>query len=68
MLFQGRLFHAPIRSPQFVLDIRTGTGRWAIEFGKPPSQLTSQCKADIPFSRQEPSMQGKSRYPQKKKK
>lgn len=42
-----RLFYAPIgESPQRVLDIATGTGIWAIEFGmvfgrkKPGSMLT----------------------------
>ncbi|KAH2020993.1 hypothetical protein KXV65_003671, partial [Aspergillus fumigatus] len=30
MLFNDRLFHVPVRSPQYVLDIRTGTGSWAI--------------------------------------
>ena len=30
----GKLFYAPIgESPQRVLDIATGTGIWAIEFG-----------------------------------
>jgi hypothetical protein len=30
----GKLFYAPIgKTPQRVLDIATGTGIWAIEFG-----------------------------------
>jgi len=33
LLFDGKLFHAPIGSnPQKVLDIGTGTGIWAIDF------------------------------------
>ncbi|KAK8065186.1 hypothetical protein PG997_011933 [Apiospora hydei] len=33
-LFKGRLALAPIENPIRVLDIGTGTGIWAIEFGK----------------------------------
>lgn len=32
-LFQDRLYLAPIQSPRSVLDIRTGTGCWAMECG-----------------------------------
>lgn len=32
----GKLFHAPIgETPQRVLDIATGTGIWAMDFGEP---------------------------------
>ena len=35
---EGRLFYAPIgQSPQRVLDIATGTGIWAIDFGNASS-------------------------------
>ncbi|GFF57040.1 hypothetical protein IFM51744_09072 [Aspergillus udagawae] len=30
-LFDDRLSHFPVRSPEHVLDIRTGTGNWAIQ-------------------------------------
>lgn len=33
MTMDERLFLAPLASPQHVLDIATGTGIWAIEFG-----------------------------------
>lgn len=33
-LFDGRLALAPIRRPGRALDIGTGTGIWALEFGK----------------------------------
>ncbi|KIX08590.1 uncharacterized protein Z518_03246 [Rhinocladiella mackenziei CBS 650.93] len=32
LLFDGKLFQAPIEDPQHVLDIGTGTGIWAIDF------------------------------------
>lgn len=32
----GKLLLAPIQSPQRVLDLGTGTGIWAIEFGTYP--------------------------------
>ncbi len=31
----GKLTTAPITNPQRVLDIGTGTGIWAVEFGMP---------------------------------
>jgi ubiquinone/menaquinone biosynthesis C-methylase UbiE len=33
-LFKDRLSHVPVRSPEHVLDIRTGTGNWAIQCGE----------------------------------
>ncbi|KAB8213555.1 hypothetical protein BDV33DRAFT_57438 [Aspergillus novoparasiticus] len=39
-LFQGRLCPASITRPQTVLDVRTGTGSWAIQFAdKYPSSM-----------------------------
>ncbi|RAH47506.1 class I SAM-dependent methyltransferase [Aspergillus brunneoviolaceus CBS 621.78] len=32
MLMGGELFNAPIKNPQKVLDLGTGTGNWAIDF------------------------------------
>lgn len=34
MLLKGKLGLAPVENPQSVLDIGTGTGIWAIEFGE----------------------------------
>lgn len=34
MLLKGKLNLAPIENPQSVIDIGTGTGIWAIEFGR----------------------------------
>lgn len=34
MLMGGELFNAPIKSPQKVLDLGTGTGIWAIDFAE----------------------------------
>ncbi|KAK8085652.1 hypothetical protein PG997_006923 [Apiospora hydei] len=36
VLLEDRLYLAPIREPQRVLDIGTGTGIWAIDFGSSP--------------------------------
>ena len=33
VLLKGRNFFAPIRDPRKILDIGTGTGKWAIEMG-----------------------------------
>jgi ribosomal protein L11 methylase PrmA len=33
MLLEGKLGLAPIENPQEVLDLGTGTGIWAIDFG-----------------------------------
>ena len=30
---KGKLFYAPLENPKRVLDIGTGTGIWAMEFG-----------------------------------
>jgi ribosomal protein L11 methylase PrmA len=35
MLLKGKLGLAPIETPQEALDLGTGTGIWAIDFGKP---------------------------------
>ena len=34
LVLQRRLFLAPIVNPQRVIDLATGTGIWAIDFGK----------------------------------
>jgi hypothetical protein len=36
LTLSGKLHLAPIRNPQNVLDIGTGTGIWAMEFGAFP--------------------------------
>jgi ubiquinone/menaquinone biosynthesis C-methylase UbiE len=33
VLFKGRSFFAPLDDPRRILDIGTGTGKWAIEMG-----------------------------------
>ena len=45
MLLKGKLGLAPLENPQSVLDIGTGTGIWAIEFGKRELPLLSRRKA-----------------------
>lgn len=37
LLLAGKSHLAPIDQPKQVLDVGTGTGIWAIEFGKIPS-------------------------------
>ena len=32
IILKGNLFRSPIKNPQMVLDIGTGTGIWAIDF------------------------------------
>jgi ubiquinone/menaquinone biosynthesis C-methylase UbiE len=32
-LLGGNLYLAPVKDPKFVLDVATGTGIWALEFG-----------------------------------
>lgn len=44
IILDGKLHLAPIKHPQRVLDLATGTGIWAIEFGKSPVQ----CKYTPP--------------------
>jgi ubiquinone/menaquinone biosynthesis C-methylase UbiE len=34
MLLKGELIRAPVRHPQRVLDIGTGTGIWAIDYAE----------------------------------
>lgn len=33
VLFKGRNFYAPLKDPKKIMDIGTGTGKWAIEMG-----------------------------------
>lgn len=35
LILGGKLGLAPVRNPKNVLDVATGTGIWAIEYGKP---------------------------------
>ena len=34
LMLQRKLYLAPIKNPQRVIDLGTGTGIWAIDFGK----------------------------------
>ena len=40
LLLKGKLFKAPVKNPQKVLDLGTGTGIWAIEFAEYIHQYT----------------------------
>lgn len=40
MLFKGRNFYAPLKDPKKIMDIGTGTGKWAIEMGMTPAPLS----------------------------
>ncbi|KAF2800784.1 S-adenosyl-L-methionine-dependent methyltransferase [Melanomma pulvis-pyrius CBS 109.77] len=42
VLFKGRNFYAPLKDPRKILDIGTGTGKWAIEMGNrfPRAEVT----------------------------
>ncbi|KAJ5656700.1 hypothetical protein N7507_008650 [Penicillium longicatenatum] len=42
MLLKGELHRAPVKDPQRVLDIGTGTGIWAIDFAEVPSNCRFQ--------------------------
>ena len=33
VLLKGRNFFAPLKDPRKILDVGTGTGKWAIEMG-----------------------------------
>jgi hypothetical protein len=33
-LLDGQLYRAPVQNPGYVLDVATGTGIWALDFGK----------------------------------
>lgn len=36
LTFDGKLALAPIENPHMVLDMGTGTGIWAMDYGNPP--------------------------------
>ena len=40
MLFKGRNFYAPLKDPKKIMDIGTGTGKWAIEMGMRPAPFS----------------------------
>jgi ubiquinone/menaquinone biosynthesis C-methylase UbiE len=42
VLFKGRSYFAPIENPEKILDIGTGTGKWAIEMGMCTLQACSR--------------------------
>ena len=39
VLFKGRNFYAPLKDPRKIIDIGTGTGKWAIEMGMIPCTI-----------------------------
>lgn len=45
LLLDGKLGEAPVKDPKFVLDIATGTGIWALDYGESriPNYYTSRC-------------------------
>lgn len=44
----GKLHNAPLKNPQRILDLGTGTGIWAIEMGEQGLLSKSiECSADI---------------------
>lgn len=46
VLFKGRNFFAPLKEPLKILDIGTGTGKWAIEMGRFAPHLVGLASAD----------------------
>lgn len=63
VLFRGRNFFAPLKEPEKILDIGTGTGQWAIEMGKHAARTTKLRRAMLnDLLRQSvPSVRGKYR-------
>jgi ubiquinone/menaquinone biosynthesis C-methylase UbiE len=45
VLFKGRSYFAPLDDPRRILDVGTGTGKWAIEMGRCAS-LELACMAN----------------------
>lgn len=43
----GKLFLAPISSPERVIDLATGTGIWAIDFGRLQSPGSSYLELTL---------------------
>jgi len=39
VLLKGRNFYAPLKDPKKIMDIGTGTGKWAIEMGMRPCTI-----------------------------
>jgi ubiquinone/menaquinone biosynthesis C-methylase UbiE len=52
VLFKGRSYHAPLKDPQRILDIGTGTGKWAIEMGtrssSPNMYMANSSRQSVP--------------------
>lgn len=46
VLFKFRNYFAPLEDPRRILDIGTGTGKWAIEMGMFLSCVDLGCIAD----------------------
>lgn len=59
MLLKGKLHLAPLDNPQEVLDLGTGTGIWAIDFGMlpPETPLSFQSKGQPASSNSTPDIQ-----------
>ena len=47
LTLDGKLNLAPVSKPQYVLDIGTGTGIWAIEYGETQIPKTIPVDANI---------------------
>lgn len=49
LILDGKLGLAPVKNPKNVLDVATGTGIWAIEYGEPCKIMLSVFPASDQF-------------------
>jgi hypothetical protein len=54
-MLKGKLYLAPVPTPQRVLDVGTGTGIWVIEFGMNPCLIMSKPILTLFRATQNPS-------------